>query len=260
MKLQLYQALQYVEYYLKKEDRHSLQSPFAYRIYQGLKSYYLKNKHQFPEIEQMRNSLSLDESKLFVKDLGAGSHQFSSPERKISDIVRYSTSSKKYALLYQYFCSLTPAQTVLELGTCLGVNTCYLAEVTQGKLYTFEGADALINQAQKHIHSNKKIHVIPGNISETLPPFLKENHSIDFAFVDANHTYGHTMSYLSQLMECSHEETILVIGDIHWSKEMNRAWYQIIQSNHIRFSLDFYECGVLFFKEGLEKGHHVLHY
>lgn len=260
MNLQLFPVLQFIAYLLKKEDRHSLQSPFVYCVYQDLKNHYLKNKNRFSEIEQLRERLLRDDCKLLVKDPGAGSHKFSSPERKISDIIRYSTSTRKYSLLYQYFCSLTPAQTVLELGTCLGVNACYLAEVTQGKLFTFEGADSLITQAQKNIQPYQKIHLIPGNLSETLPSFLKENHRIDFAFLDANHTYGHTMSYIGQLMDCSHEETILVIGDIHWSKEMNRAWQEIIQSELIRLSMDFYECGVVFFKEGLDKAHHVLHY
>lgn len=245
---------------MKKEDRHSLQSPFAFRKYQDLKNHYTKNKNNFPKIEELRDKLLRDDHKLSVEDLGAGSYQFSSPQRKISDITRYSTSPKKYALLYQYFCSLTPARTVLELGTCLGVNTCYLAEATKGKLFTFEGAGSLINQAQKHIQLYENIHLIPGNISVTLPSFLKENNRVDFAFLDANHTYRHTMSYFGQLMEASHQDTIFVIGDIHWSKEMHRAWQEIIQSELIRLSFDFYECGVLFFKEGLQKEHHVLHY
>jgi predicted O-methyltransferase YrrM len=256
----LFPTFQYLTYFLKKEDRHSLQSPFVFRLYQGLKDYFSKHKNRFPEIEQMRKVLSGDPSRLTVKDLGAGSHHFSSPERKVSDILRYSTSTKKYALLYQYFCTLTPGQTVLELGTCLGVNTCYLAEVTQGKLYTFEAAETLIKLAQPYFHFNKKIHPIPGNITDTLPSFLKEHKKIDFAFLDANHTYEHTMHYFRQLLACAHEESILIIGDIHWSREMNLAWKEIIRSDLVRLSLDFYECGVLIFREGLEKEHYVLHY
>lgn len=260
MKFQLYPVLQYIEYYLKKEDRHSLHSPFSYQIYQGLKAYYLKYLNQFPAIEQLRISLLQNNHTLTVRDFGAGSHQFSSPERKIKDIARYSCSTQKYSILYQHLCSLTPAQTVIELGTCLGLNTCYLGEITQGKLYSFEGADVFIDLVKKNLKSYKNIQLISGDISKTLPIFLENSPQIDFAFLDANHTYEHTMSYFNQIMERVHKESIVVIGDIHWSRVMNQAWRQLIASEQIRLSLDFYECGVLFFRDGLEKKHHILHY
>ena len=260
MKIRLFPIIQYLEYYLKKEDRHSLQSPFIYQLYQGLKSHRSKNKGGAPLIEQMRDRYIQDRDEITLNDLGAGSHHFSSPRRKISAIARYSNSSPKHALLYQYFCSLTPAGTVIELGTSLGMNSCYLAEVAQGTVYTFEGADALVQRVKKELGVYKKIRIVPGDISHTLPAFLQENPRFDFAFIDANHTYRHTKSYFELLMKYAHKGSIIVIGDIHWSREMQRAWQEIIQSESVRLSLDFYECGVLFFKEGLNKQHYVLSY
>lgn len=202
----------------------------------------------------------MNDAAVRVDDFGAGSHAFSSPDRKIKDIVRHSCSSQKHSLLYQYFCSLTPAQTVIELGTCLGLTSSYLAEAARGTLYTFEGAEELAHLAQKNIRNYKNIRLIIGDISETLPNFLRQRKRIDFAFIDANHTYAHTLSYYDQIRDWVHEESVVVIGDIHWSREMNRAWKEIIASDKVRLSLDFYESGVLFFKEGIEKKHHVLHY
>jgi predicted O-methyltransferase YrrM len=201
-----------------------------------------------------------DGSKIRVKDLGAGSNRFSSGERKIQDIIKVSCSSQKYSLLNQYFCSLTPAQTVIELGSCLGLNTCYLAEVTEGTLYSFEGAEGLVHLLKKNIESYKNIRLIIGDISETLPNFLKHRANVDFAFIDANHTYADTLHYFHQIMARVHQDSVIVIGDIHWSREMNRAWKEIIALDKVRLSLDFYECGALVFKEGLEKNHHILHY
>src|SRR5690606_26005698 len=169
--------------------RHSLQSPFVYKLYQGLKTHYSHYKNGYPHLEELRMSLLKDENQVWVNDLGAGSHRFSSQKRRIADIVRYSTSSQKFNLLYQFFCSLTPAKTVVELGTCLGLNTLYLAEVTKNNLYTFEGANVLINRIKKDLDSNGKIKVILGDICSTLPAFLKNGQKVDFAFLDANHTY-----------------------------------------------------------------------
>lgn len=260
MKIKLFPALQYLIYFLKKEDRHALQSPYAYKIYQGLKDYRFRHKEGIPEIEALRRRFLQDSRLIRINDLGAGSLRFSSPERKVADIAQYSCSSKKYNLLYQYFCGLTPAFTVIELGTCLGINTCYLSEMVQGSLYSFEGAEELIAIAQGHLRARKKIKLIAGDISETLPTFLQDHLTVDFAFVDANHTYEHTLSYVKQIMKKIHPASVIIIGDIHWSKAMHRAWNEIRVMEEVRMSLDFHECGVLLFKQGLGKQHYVLSY
>src|SRR5690606_35112394 len=226
MKGRIFPLFQYIEYFLKKVDEHSLHSPFAFRVYLDLKRYYSKNLNPFNAIEQLRAELLKDQKKLTIRDYGAGSRHFSSTERKVSDIVRFSSSSQKHALLYQFFCSLTPAQTVVELGTGLGLNTFYLAATTLGKLFTFEGAEALLNRTRENFLAYDNIQIIPGDITKTLPEFLETTQSIDFALLDANHTYDYTISYFNQMMEYTHPSSILVIGDIHWSKEMQRAWLE----------------------------------
>lgn len=260
MRSKLFPALAYGVYFLKKEGRHSLQSPLVYQIYQGLKAYKRQNKHRYQHIENLRQNLLTDRSTITVHDLGAGSKRFSSRERKVADIARYSCSSQKYSLLYQYFCTLTPARTVVELGTCMGINSCYLAEVTQGLLHTFEGAEELLSLSKKNTRGYENIRLIAGDISETLPTFLLDQPSVDFAFIDANHTYEHTFSYFCQLKEKAHSHSVIIIGDIHWSQGMEKAWRQIIEMEEVRLSFDFYECGVLMFREGLDKQHFVLSY
>ena len=255
----LFPIIQYVRYFLIREGKHSLQSPFVFQLYRNLMVYAHENKQAFPEIEEVRKAFLHDKTKIEVRDLGAGSHRFSSPVRSISDIARYSSSPKKFALLYQYFCSVTPAKTVIELGTCLGISSRYLSDVTKGTFYTFEGAEGLMNVAKKHL-IDKRTQLIFGDISLTLPSFLCNKPVVDFAFLDANHSYSHTLSYFNQLAEHIHEESILIIGDIHWSAGMLKAWKEIIKSAHVRLSIDFYGCGVLLFKKGLKKSHYVLHY
>lgn len=260
MKLNLFPALQYVRYFLQREDRHSLQSPFVYQIYQGLRNYRQQASHHFAAIENLRQNLLRDQRIITVHDLGAGSLQFNANERKIADIARYSCSTQKYSLLYQYFCSLTPAETVVELGTCLGINSGYLAEVTRGRLYTMEGAEELVRVATENIARYKNARLIPGDISETLPIFLQDQQAVDFALIDANHTYASTLGYFNRIKEKIHTNSIVIIGDIHWSKEMENAWDEIRHMEEVRLSLDFFECGVLFFREGLDQQHYILAY
>jgi hypothetical protein len=54
--------------------------------------------------------------------------------------------------------------------------------------------------------------------------------------------------------------SIVAIADIHWSREMNRAWEEIKMNPAVSLSMDFYECGILIFKKEVTKSHYVLHY
>jgi hypothetical protein len=53
-------------------------------------------------------------------------------------------------------------------------------------------------------------------------------------------------------------ESIIAIGDIHWSKSMEKAWKEIQEFPEVKLSLDFYEVGVLFFQFPGEKTHLIL--
>ena len=60
------------------------------------------------------------------------------------------------------------------------------------------------------------------------------------------------MDYFSQIVPKLNAQSILIIADIHWSKQMNKAWQEIQKHPSVTGSLDFFECGVLFFgRQGL---------
>lgn len=148
---------------------------------------------------------------------------------------------------------------VLELGTCLGINTRFLAAVTQGTLYTFEGSDALLQKA-KEPGAPSNVEYVAGEISQTLPKVLAQVQQVDFALIDATHTFGGTMQYFEAILEKSSSKSIIAVADIHWSKEMEKAWKQIKGHPRVSVAIDFYECGILFLDSKLTKSHYVLKY
>ncbi len=190
-------------------------------------------------------------------DYGAGSKTVNTPKRRVADITKYSTSNRKYAQLYQYFATLTPAHTVLELGTCMGICSRYLARVTQGQVFTFEGAPEIARVA-KPGQEYDNIQVVVGELSDRLPPLLSTLGKIDFALIDATHTHEGTLRYFDLLLPKIHSKTIIAIGDIHWSKEMEQAWKAIKNKPEVQLSLDFYECGIVFFDYPGAKAEYVL--
>lgn len=249
--------MSYVSYWLKKEDKYSLQSPLLFNTYQNLISFIKARKEEDLEIESYRKNLLSSDQVIEVADFGAGSKSVNSAKRRVSDITKFSTSNRKFAQLYQFFTTLTPAKTVLELGTCMGISSRYLSKVTQGELYSFEGSKEIARIAQPS-QGFENLTIIIGEMSETLTNILATLDKVDFALIDATHTYEGTLRYFEQIESKIHSRSIIAIGDIHWSQEMEMAWQEIKSKSEVRLSLDFYECGIVFFTYPGDKADYIL--
>ena len=216
-----------------------------------------KNRKGNPEIEGLRRNLLNDPNQIKVLDLGAGSKKIPLPTRRVSEITRYSTSNIKFSQLYEFFCLLTPAMYVVELGTCVGISTRYISKATRGTLFTFEGSEEIQKIAKKEPFPENTEFIL-GEIEQTLPELLGKIPQIDFALIDANHTYRGTMQSFFNMLPKVHSESILAIGDIHWSAEMEKAWFEIQSCPQVKLTMDFFECGIVFFENPGLKSHLIL--
>ncbi|MDO6436153.1 class I SAM-dependent methyltransferase [Cyclobacterium sp. 1_MG-2023] len=200
----------------------------------------------------MRKKFLSSSQEILRTDYGAGSRWSRGQKQKVATIAKHVSTPLKFSLIYQFLCKLSPANTVLELGTSLGINTAYLATVSKGILYSYEGDPILAGLAREHLSKESHINFVTGNLNETLKISLSVLKSIDFVLMDANHRYEPTLDYFKQIVPKLHSESILVIADIHWSKQMKKAWQEIKNHPSVTGSIDFFECGVLFFgKHGL---------
>lgn len=249
----------YFKYWLRKEDKYAIQPPFLYQVYTGMFTFLEERKAKDLAIEKRRKSLLKNTRIIDVTDFGAGSKRVNFKKRKVSQITRYSTSGRKFTLLYQYFCQLTPSQTIIELGTCMGISTRYLASVCKGKVYSFEGSEEIQKIAMEE-SEKLPVEFILGKITDTLPRLLSTVTNIDFALIDANHTYEGTLETFLLLKPKLHANSIIAIGDIHWSEGMERAWEEIKKDDSVKLSIDFYEAGILFFFNPGQKEHRILDY
>ena len=253
----LFSSKAYLTHWLQKEDRYSQHSPFVFDLYCRLRTFLSDNSKGDPEIENFRGKLLSNPSLIQVLDLGAGSKKVPYPVRQIAAITKHSTSSAKFCQLYQFFCQTTPADYVLELGTCMGISTRYLSKSTRGILYSLEGSEEIQKVAQQKPCPTNTTFIL-GPISETLPKLIQDIPKVDFALLDANHTYRSTMEYYELILPKIQSTTILAIGDIHWSREMEGAWEEIKSFPEVALSIDFFECGILFFSYPGTKSHLIL--
>lgn len=251
-----FQARTYFSYWLDAVDEHSLHSPFFFDFYTRV----VKNKtgeNGVASIEQLRNKLLADHRPLKTQD--PGSRQ-SDKSRTISSITRTSVSPLRFSGIYSRMIRHFKAHTILELGTSVGINTLYLAQQRDSSITTFEGSPELANLARLTFDfaEARNIRLIEGNLDRTLSEFLQTIRKIDFILMDANHRYQPTVSYFENLLTRITESSIVVVDDIHYSAEMEKAWNELKTHKLVYGSADLYRCGILFFDPSLNKQHVIL--
>ena len=230
-------------------------SPYIFRqirfvIYEK-SSYYV-----FTHIENLRRLLLKNNCKIQLNDFGTGK----SVENTVSRIASRSLKSRKYGqLLYRLVKEHKP-KTIIELGTSLGITTLYLASASNADCYTFEGSKSCIDIAKANfIELNvSNIHVFEGDIDLILKEKLELISDIDFAFIDANHKYESVLKYFDLIVSKAASDAIIVIDDINWSSDMNRAWNVIKENDCVTSSIDLFEMGILFLNPILNKKHYKL--
>lgn len=257
----LFQIKSYLTFWLDAVDEHSLHSPFLFDLYTKV----IKPESvpgQFEAIEALRKKLLQNRSIITVADPGAGSIALKGAQRRISDIATTSLSPARYSALYARVIRHFAYRHIVELGTSLGINTLYLAHPREATVTTFEGAPEVAGLARTTFEfaGAANINLIEGNIDTTLPSYLLNAPKADFAFVDANHRYEPTLKYVQWLIKKTHTKSIIILDDVHYSPDMERAWNELKRHELVYASVDLYRCGILFFDPSLNKQHVVLQY
>lgn len=258
-------ASKYLRYLLTASNGkgHGVHSPFVYEFIEKV----LNDKKEYDcyqPIESIRKELLQNNNSIEIQDFGAGSSVIKTNQRKISVIAASSLKPKKYAQLLYRIANFYQPKHIIELGTSLGITASYLSSACpNGKLSSFEGSKTIADIAKKNLESTggKNSEVCTGEFSKTLPEYLKNNSSVDFAFIDGNHRKEPTLNYFNWLLESSNDYTIMVFDDIHWSKEMEEAWEMVKQHRSVTLTIDLFFIGLVFFrKEFKVKQHFSIRY
>lgn len=253
-------ALKYFHYYRTASNSrgHGIHSPFVFQFITKI----LRDRTKYAayeKVESLRKKLLVDQTILTVKDHGAGSTVDKTKERTIASIASHAVKPKKFGQLLFRMIKLYQPQTILELGTSLGVTTSYLSLANPtAKVMTLEGSDAIAQHAKKNFDflNLQNIRLVEGNFNDTLEPLLQTFPSFDFAFIDGNHRKEPTIKYFSSILSHINNSSVLILDDIHWSAEMEEAWEYCKNHVSVSLSIDLFFMGILFFKkEIMEKQH-----
>ncbi|MFH1004360.1 MAG: class I SAM-dependent methyltransferase [Bacteroidota bacterium] len=261
----------YFRYLLSSKTLHKIHSPFVYELTEKV-IFCDKHFYAFDEIELLRERLLHSEKIIKVKNFGTGK----SGEKKISSIVRHSAKSFKYGKLLFLLVNYFHPQTILELGTSLGISTLYLASANKkSKVITIEGCPTLANEARKNFKSLglNNIESVVGNFDSVLSDVISklsvapiEYKSISHCtncqliFFDGNHRKTSTLNYFSQCLKIADNNSVFVFDDIHWSNEMEEAWKEIKKHSRVTVTIDLFFLGIVFFRNEQAKQNFVIRY
>lgn len=228
----------------------TVQPPFAFALLEAA----FKARRGEPGIERERQRL-LNDRNAFLEtvDHGAGSN-FAGERKTVGAIARTSLKRKRHAAAVAAWADAIEAKRILELGTCLGITTAYLANRSEVEVVTLEGnADRLqiAEGAWQRLGLEKRIHGVQGKFSDTLPTVLSEGKLFDLIFIDGHHEGEALKAYLRQLTPYLAEDGLVVCDDIHWSGDMETAWEEIATSGEWTLAMDTFEMGVLSRRKGL---------
>ena len=264
MRSKTFSLITYLRYLVHSGTRHSVHSPFVYTLVDQV--FRIKKENQsFQDMAKLRRSLMLKSQVIEITDFGSGANhkQYINRFERIASIVRNSSVSDKYGRLLFRLVEFFKSQTIIEIGTSVGISTIYLALANpDARVYTIEGCTTKSEQAKINFDAlnipNIEQHI--GRFDIILPDLVKQAGKLDFAFIDGNHTLKATLENFETLLSISNNDTVFVFDDIHWTSEMQKAWELIADHERVTVSIDLYRFGIVFLKKELSKQKFVIRF
>lgn len=252
----------FLSHRINAKTRHGIHSPFVYQLVDEV-IYDLKPKSEYKNIEELRKKLISDERFITVTDLGAGSHVNNNKKKQVKQIAVNALKPTKLAQLIYRLVQRFKPHTVIELGTCLGTTTAYMATAKpDAEVITMEGCPETAKIAAENFAflSLNNITLKVGNFDENFPELIAAQEKLDFVFIDGNHRKDATLNYFEWCLPKVHENTVLIFDDIYWSDGMKEAWQQIKNHSNVTCTVDLFWIGLVFFRKGIAKEHFKIKY
>ena len=256
----MYQLIKFLQFLFSSKNHHGVHSPFVFQLVTKC----LYDKSFYPEyklLSKYRNELFLDNQILEIDDFGVGSKVMVSKKRTVKQIAKIAGSSKGFSKFAFRLAKYQNVQSILELGTSLGLATSALALSKPNiQIDTVEASRSVILKAENQLSSiinNSKInfhHQTFDNFIRSLASSVR----YDLIFFDGNHQKEATLRYFEQLLFTAHNDSVWVFDDIYWSKSMTQAWEIIKEHPKVKVTIDLFQWGLVFFRREQEKEHFKL--
>jgi predicted O-methyltransferase YrrM len=255
-------TIKFIRYkiFSKNKHGHEIHSPFVYdlitQVFNDRREY-----EEYAVIENIRKSNKNSNEIILIDESGAESNYFSTQSRKVKDIVRVSAVNRKFGQLLFRMAKYYRPDSIIELGTSLGISTLYLAAgIPEGKVITIESNTNLAERAKINFNAAGVDNIVQmtGLFKDILPEIIKSPQGDFLAFIDGHHNEEATFAYFKILLQNATENSIFVFDDINWSDGMRNAWEKIKSDKQVTLSIDLFFMGIIFFKKGIVKQNFII--
>ena len=242
-------TFQYVKYKLTAKHRkgHGIHSPFIYDFVVNVLNKKADNKH-FTANKLKQQSLNKIKTKIRIQDPGTGSIIRKSNIRSVKSLAKHSSTLYKYRCLTGLIAQHFAPEIIIELGTSLGLTTDILACMSPNStIKTVEGSPEIFELAKRNFKLWKHNNIIA--INSTFRQFINELEPINktaLVYIDGHHQGDATIEYFNAFWNKIPSNSIIIIGDIYWSKSMTEAWKEISAPKKNQYSLDLFYIGIVF--------------
>lgn len=251
-----WRILKYIQHLFYRGHRkgHGIHSPYVFEFVNGV--VFNAKQWQVPEQPLRVHKVMRKDCSLIPRNEPPGEIANENDTRSISSFIKKASVSFKYGALLYRISRWFEADSVVELGSGLGISTAYLrAGSPKTTFHSVEGGRIRALLAAQVIYRSKleKVNIHQGDIGEELPGILMDASDRLLAYVDGNHHYKPTLTYLELLVKHAGEEAIIIMDDIYWSKGMQKAWQEVISWPEVQVSIDLFHMGILLINSDLNK-------
>ena len=144
MKHTLHSIKEFLRYQQKAKTQYYLHSPFVYQFY----LHVLMGARPIPAkpVTELHHKLSRNYDKIMIEDMGA---EPGSKQRLVAEVAKRACMPEHYGRALHRLVAYFQPSTILELGTCLGIGTAYMATAApHARIFTIEGSEALSDLAR----------------------------------------------------------------------------------------------------------------
>lgn len=255
-----FQIKSYLHFLWHSKNEHAIHSPFVFNLL--TKCFYDKKfKPEYDILKKYRNELFQNKNTLEVTDFGAGSRVFKSNVRQICQIAKTAGISTKRAQLLFRIVNYFQPDTILEIGTSLGLATSALSLGNpKASIITLEGCPETAKQAELQLKkfNCKNVESVVTEFNNYLQNCQLKTENCQLIYFDGNHSKKATLNYFDLLLPTITNETIWIFDDIHWSAEMEEAWEIIKNHPKVSVSIDTFQWGLVFFRYEQPKQHFII--
>jgi predicted O-methyltransferase YrrM len=240
---------------------HGIHPPFAYELVSKV-LFDREYKEAYDQLKNLRNTLKRNKTNLHVSSIGVNSKHFTGNTRRIGQLLKHSSIQSKYSKFFYRIAEYYRPNTIIELGTSIGVSTLSFALGNpKAKVLTIEGNSALCNFAGELFKAEgvNNITLFEGDFDEHLQIINTDYPPPDLVFIDGNHSKEATLRYFKFFVHWM-EEGFLIFDDINWSAGMQEAWKDIVDDERAQITFDLFRMGIVVRRKQVTPGHYRIRF